>query len=181
MYFIPDKVSSLLFFLSSCCSAGWYRYLHKPSSGCTLSSGFFSDLSSLIIHRLIASLHEECSNTDFFLVRIFLYLDWIQRNLVSNAVKIFNPNCWHFFRVLKLLSIHGLEQLFCQLFVKGFHNSLYFVVVLRMSTLCFSSSFDTSLLNSDPLSHWNNLGYLNTRPFLYIFQHKFNLTCSFVP
>ena len=43
--------------------------------------------------------------------------------------------------------------------------SLYFVIAMRILTLCFSSNFVTSLLNSDPLSHWNVFGNLNTPPF----------------
>ena len=46
--------------------------------------------------------------------------------------------------------------------------TLVFCVVLRLSVLCFSSNFVTSLLNSDPLSHWNTFGYLKTPPSLYI-------------
>ena len=87
-------------------------------------------------------------------------------------IQIFNPNCRHFLRVSKFLSIYRLKENFFELFVKGFCRAvwvcLYFVVFLWMSTLCFSSNFVTSHWNSDPLSLRDSLGYLNTSPFLCI-------------
>ena len=47
-----------------------------------------------------------------------------------NTVQIFNPNCWYFFWVLKDLSIHGLKQLFFQLFVKGSYKNIVFPAAL---------------------------------------------------
>ena len=85
-------------------------------------------------------------------------------------IQIFNTNWWYFFRVLKLWSIHRFKQQFCLLFLKASTKAvwvcLYFVVALQISTLCFSSNFVISLLNSGPLSHWNTFGYLSTPPFL---------------
>lgn len=60
------------------------------------------------------------------------------------------------------------HQVFSHYHPANYHLSLYFFVVLRMSTLRFSSNFATSLLTSDSLSHWNNFSYLNTPPYLYI-------------
>ena len=46
--------------------------------------------------------------------------------------------------------------------------TMYFVVLLQISTSCFSNNSVASLLNSDPLSHWNTSWYLKTPPFSYI-------------
>lgn len=72
---------------------------------------------------------------------------------VYHAVKIVNPNCRFFFRVLKFLSIHGIKQMsFLKTSTKLCECAGIFVAVLQISTLCFPSSFVASLLNSDSLS-----------------------------
>ena len=68
-----------------------------------------------------------------------------------------------------------------QLFVKCFYKScgcvcFYFILVFQKSTLCFSSNFVTSLLNS--LSHRNTFGYL--KPFLYITSNTNSASLAFL-
>ena len=63
---------------------------------------------------------------------------------------------------MKFLSIHGLKWLFSQLFDKCFLLRCVSVLILsffspNVDILFFLSNFVTSLLNSDPLSHWNTL------------------------
>ena len=40
------------------------------------------------------ALREQCPNTEFFLVPIFLYSDWIQR--FTKEISVFSPNTGHF-------------------------------------------------------------------------------------
>ena len=127
--FLLQRNSVLRLFQPSCCSLGWYKCLYKPSSGSTFSYGCAID-----DHRR-------------FLVALLAY----------NTSQIFNKNGWYFFRVLKLLGIHGLKQMFLRLFTKGFHEVVWVYLNLVgarwTSTLFFSRNFVTSVLNIELLSY----------------------------
>ena len=92
----------------------------------------------------------------------------------------FYQNCPSYFRVLRLLSIHRLKQLFCHIFVKSFYrrymNLVEFFCCLRMLILCFASSHITFKIKPIIL-----LKYLwvfkHVVLFICCFQHKCNLTC----
>ena len=45
---------------------------------------------TIITKSLSLALREKCPNTEFFLVRIFLYLDWIRR--FTEKISVFSPN-----------------------------------------------------------------------------------------
>ena len=151
----------LIFFWHSCSFLSWQWYPCKPSSGSALSSGYVSDLSSLTISSL---------NVPFRFIPIidgfllFILLTILRRFLTQTGDTLF--------RVLKLLSIHGIkhcfENSFLEAYAKAVEVSLLFVAVLQISKLCISRNIFRSLLNSKLLSHWNNFDYLYTPPFLFI-------------
>ena len=66
-----------LFFLS-------WRFLKQ-----IMCRTYFRKQNAIVKQNFIAkSLREKCPNTEFFLVRIFLYLDWIQKNVDQKKLRI---------------------------------------------------------------------------------------------
>ena len=73
-------------------------------------------------------------------------------------------------------------------FSKSFLNSatkalwvwLYFVAALQKPTLCLSKSFFTSILDTDPLSHWNTFEYLKVPTCLYVGSNTNKTSLAFL-
>ena len=100
----------------------------------------------------------------------------------SYHVQIFNPNFRYFFRVLLLLRIHGLKQLFLQHFVKSFIKRCMIMLVF-----CFCSSnvnigffkqlcritFKLRLI----ISLKDLWVFKHTALLIYSFQLKYDLNC----
>ena len=94
----------------------------------------------------------------------------------------FQPNFRYFFRVLKLLCIHGLKQLFCQVFAKGFNKSCMTVLVFCSSSsnvniMFFKHSCHINFKIMSIITLKYFLVFKHTTLFVYYFQHTCSLTC----
>ena len=76
-----------------------FSYLHGNSKSATFKQNqptnfmktagmFFMVCRRASYKKLNRTLREKCLNTEFFLVRIFLYLDWIQENTGQKKLRI---------------------------------------------------------------------------------------------
>ena len=124
-----------------------------------ISSGYF--LSSGTVSSLIAFLGfiPVIDDTVLFILFTILY------KYLTETLDTFSGH-WSFWASIDLNN--SFDNSLLKASTKTVWMCLYFVVALQISTLCFSSNFITSFLNSDPLSHWNVFGCLNTPPFLRI-------------
>ena len=76
-----------------------------------------STCSSVLVKWL--SLREKCPKTEFFLVRIFLYLDWIQENTDQKKLRIwtFFTQCIHYSSSTYLINMSIFLLWFCLTFL----------------------------------------------------------------
>ena len=70
----------------------WYNCRWWWSIPSTFPPGAIKELEVIreVIYQRYQTLREKCPNTELFLVRIFLYLDWIQR--FTGWISVFSPN-----------------------------------------------------------------------------------------
>ena len=94
------------------------------------------------------ALREKCPNTEFFLVRIFLYSDWIQENTDQAMLRIWTPfmQCW-------------VELIWLNISIDG-SQAIFFVVI----EACFLSFISTLFLPMFPFwylwKHQKTFGFL---------------------
>ena len=159
-------------FWSPVCSPGRYRYLYRPSPGNTFSSGyvwyvFLQDicLSSSRIFSLVASFGFISYINDFVLFTLFTMLF---RFLIQFSDTF--SGSWSSWASMALNNCFSNSWLKAS--TKVVWVCLNFFVALRTSTLCFSSNFVNSLLNSDPLWHWYTFGHLNNQPYYILLPRQ---------
>ena len=73
------------------------------------------------------SLREKCPNTEFFLVRIFLYLDWMQENTDQKKLHIWRLFTQWFSFKIQVFQVGGpyhieTSQLICRAFAESWKS-----------------------------------------------------------
>ena len=66
--------------------------------GCRLSANFSKEIAKLFPGSAKVLLHEKNPNTEFFLVRIFLYSEWIQENTDQEKLRIWTIFTQYFYK-----------------------------------------------------------------------------------
>ena len=111
---------------------------------------------------LSATPHGKCPNTEFFLVRIFLYLNWIfnpysvriQQNTGQKIVRVWVrfTQCHYkffiFFHVIILCIVIRNGKTFSFLMTKHF-KPIYMILIMEIEIIVIRSAFHESLLQSN--------------------------------
>ena len=82
--------------------------------------------------QLFLSLREKCPNTEFFMVRIFLYSDWIQENTDQKKLRIWTifRRCMRGWLKLKRLKLYwGIKNIATKLKVTTEFNNCFNLII----------------------------------------------------